>query len=199
MNQVIRRSVMFIAASVLTSATWADWTVDEARSHVNFISIKSHHLADVHQFTQVNGQLTADGAATIHIPFASLTTDNPVRDQRLRDILFKTAQFHDAVLTTQLDTAAIDALKVGELVELTSAATLSLHGVNQAIKMTVTVAKLNATTLFVTNKTPVILDAAQFDLTAGLEQLRELAGLPAISRAVPVNFGVTFVQSAPQS
>ncbi|MBB1074806.1 YceI family protein [Rhodoferax sp. 4810] len=193
----LTRSFILMTATLLTTSAWADWSLDAARSQLNFISIKSQNLADVHQFAQLNGQLTTAGALTIRIPLASLTTDNAVRDQRLRDILFETAQFQDATLTAQLDTAALDALKVGEMVELTSAATLSLHGVNQAIKVTVTVAKLNATTLFVANKKPVILDAAQFNFTAALEQLRELAGLPVISRAVPVNFHLTFVQPAP--
>ena len=39
---------------------------------------------------------------------------------------------------------------------------------------------------------PVIVIANSFDLVRGVEALREVAGLPSISNAVPVSFTVVF-------
>ena len=39
---------------------------------------------------------------------------------------------------------------------------------------------------------PLVVMADSFALTAGVEMLREVAGLPSISRAVPVSFTVVF-------
>ena len=48
--------------------------------------------------------------------------------------------------------------------------------------------------IVVTSLAPVLLNAASLGLDTGIEKLREIAGLPSISQAVPVTF--TFVFNA---
>ncbi|OQX14641.1 MAG: hypothetical protein BWK73_09005 [Thiothrix lacustris] len=48
----------------------------------------------------------------------------------------------------------------------------------------------------VTTVAPIVLNAADFDLAAGLTALREIAGLTSISNAVPVTFFLSFVKRA---
>ena len=42
---------------------------------------------------------------------------------------------------------------------------------------------------------PIIVTAASHGLVDGVEALREIAGLPSISRSVPVTFNVVFEES----
>jgi len=46
----------------------------------------------------------------------------------------------------------------------------------------------------VSSLAPVIVQANEFGLVAGVEKLKELAGLPSISLAVPVSFVLTLAQ-----
>ncbi|WP_308873603.1 hypothetical protein [Thiothrix subterranea] len=48
----------------------------------------------------------------------------------------------------------------------------------------------------VTTVAPIVLNAADFDLAAGVTALREIAELPSISNAVPVTFFLNFVKPA---
>lgn len=41
---------------------------------------------------------------------------------------------------------------------------------------------------------PIIVNANEFDLVAGIDKLREIAGLSSISQAVPVSFVLTLTQ-----
>jgi len=74
-------------------------------------------------------------------------------------------------------------------------AELALHGTTLPLTLEITVAKLGAERLLVASSQPIVIDAAQVGLTDGVEKLREVAGLPAISPAVPVSFVLTFEQS----
>lgn len=56
----------------------------------------------------------------------------------------------------------------------------------------VTVARLDAQTLLVQSRQPLVVYASQLGLSDGVEALREVAGLPSISPAVPVSFNLTF-------
>jgi hypothetical protein len=54
-------------------------------------------------------------------------------------------------------------------------------------------AKVNDSTVMVASSQPLIVDAAKFGMSEGVEKLREIAGLASISNAVPVTFVMTFV------
>jgi hypothetical protein len=52
---------------------------------------------------------------------------------------------------------------------------------------------LTADRLLVSSVRPVIVNAGPLGLDEGVERLREAAGLPSISPAVPVTFQLTFL------
>ena len=68
-----------------------------------------------------------------------------------------------------------------------------LHGEGQAMSVLMRAAKLANDTVMVASVKPLIVDATKFGLDDGIEKLREIAGLPSISTAVPVSFVMTFV------
>ena len=68
---------------------------------------------------------------------------------------------------------------------------LSLHGQSVALEADVQITRTTEGVIVSTLK-PLIVMADSFSLTEGVEMLREVAGLPSISRAVTVSFTVVF-------
>jgi polyisoprenoid-binding protein YceI len=181
-----------LACASATPLLAAEWTLDPARSHLSYVSIKAGHVGEVNHFTEIDGQIDGDGQVVINTALDSVETLIPIRNERMREILFKTAQFSDATLSAKIDPAQIAAMQPGDSVEVVAESTLSLHGAQQPLVLKMQVAKLDADTIMVASTEPVVLDAGNFGLTEGIEQLREIAGLESISRAVPVSFVITF-------
>jgi hypothetical protein len=92
----------------------------------------------------------------------------------------------------QLAPAALAELEVGSATALEVPATVTLHGRELTINAEVLAARLNQSTLLVTSLRPIIVNAGAVGLSEGVERLREIAGLPAISQAVPVTFTLSF-------
>ncbi len=181
----------------LAPAVAAEWTLDPARSHLSYVSIKSGHIGEINHFTEIAGRIDDDGQVVVDTALDSVETLIPIRNERMREILFKTTNYSDATLSAKLNPAEIAALQPGEIVEVVAESTLSLHGERQPLVLKMQAAKLDAHTLMVASIEPVILDAANFGLSEGVETLREIAGLDSISRAVPVTFVMTFESEHP--
>lgn len=179
------------AAVVSVSVFASTWQVNNQGSVVNFISVKNGDLAEIHKFTQIKGELNSNGDFSLSIPLISVWTNIEIRDERMKQVLFETSQFPALALTANIDAKAIDKLAVGSMDTMVIPANVRLRGQSKMLDISVRVAKLNQNTLLVTSEMPLIIDAADFDLAAGVEKLRELAGLSAISKAVPVSFVLT--------
>lgn len=83
----------------------------------------------------------------------------------------------------------------GSIAEVTAQGSLSLHGETQPMVIDMQAAKVDAGTVMVASTKPLVIDAAKFGMSDGVEKLREIAGLDSISNAVPVTFVMTFVAS----
>lgn len=186
-----------LASASLAPAVAGEWTLDPERSHLNYVSIKSGHIGEINHFTEIAGRIDAEGQAVIDTALDRVETLVPIRNERMREILFETTDYSDATLSAKIDPDAIAALAPGEMMEVVAESTLSLHGENQPLVLKMQAAKLDANTLMVASTEPVILDAGHFGLSEGVEKLREIAGLESISRAVPVTFVMTFENASP--
>ena len=190
-----------IAALMLTmgiaAAAQADWQLDNDQSHLSFVTIKATHIAEVHRFTQLRGSLNAAGQADIEIALASLETKIPIRNERMQQMLFDTDLFPSASITATFDAEMLAGLTAGDSRMLDISAQLRIKDSSIPVSVPVLAARLNAETLVVTSARPVLVSADSVGLTEGVEKLREVAGLPSISRAVPVSFVLTF-RASPQ-
>jgi polyisoprenoid-binding protein YceI len=184
-----------IAIALSAAPAAADWQLDPARSHLAFVSIKSRNVAEVHSFKEMSGTIAPDGQATLLLVLDSVETLIPIRNERMREFLFKTADYKEAVLTAKVDPERIKAMAVGDIATISAEGSLSLHGQVQPITLEVEAAKVNGNTILVACVKPVIVDAAKFGMSDGVEKLREIAGLAEISNAVPVTFVLTFVDT----
>jgi polyisoprenoid-binding protein YceI len=199
MTQIIRTAHLpaalatcLLGATIVGPAT-AGWSMDPARSHLAFVSIKAKDVGEVNTFQEMSGSIGDDGAVTVSMALDSVETLIPIRNERMRELLFKTADYKDATLTAKIDPAIIAGMQPGEIREITAEGNLSLHGATQPMILSMQAAKVDGGTVMVASSKPLIVDAAKFGLTDGVEKLREIAGLDSISHAVPVTFVMTFV------
>jgi len=186
-NQLLIVTILFVAGPC-----FAAWTLDNDASQVSFVSVKAGDAGEVHRFTEISGGLAADGNASVTIQLASVETLIPLRDERMRELLFQTDTFPAASISTSIDMDALNAIEPGDSMNMAADVTLDLHGHQIAIAADMIVARLGDHRLMVSSRKPVIVNAASVNLVMGIEALREIAGLPSISKAVPVSFVLTF-------
>jgi len=187
----VKKLMVAALLSVLSSAGFA-WDLQSDASTLNFISIKKDSVGEVHRFKQLQGSLDSKGAATLTVSLASADTGVEVRDQRLREMLFEVTQFPTATFQATIDPSVISALKVGQQAVVAVKGELTLHGKAAPVAVDVVVTKLLDGRLSVVSQKPLIVNAENFDLVAGVTKLAEAVSLPAISTAVPVTFALVF-------
>lgn len=178
-----------LSFALLSGTAMADWVLDNTQSALYFVSIKSDHIAETHTFKTLSGGITKAGQGSLNIDLASVSTNIDIRDQRMREQLFDTQKFATASVSVDLSKTGV---KPGIQ---TVNVTLDLHGVKKEIPATVAITEVGNTVQVVT-VAPIMLNAADFDLAAGVTALREIAELPSISNAVPVTFFLSFVKQA---
>ena len=182
-----------IAATVFaTTPCLASWHLNNDTSQVSFVSVKAGDAGEVHRFTEISGTLAADGSASVTIQLASVDTLIPLRDDRMRELLFQTNVFPTASLSTNIDMDVLNAIEPGDSMDISANLMLDLRDQQISLPAEMIVARLGDRKLMVSSRKPVIVNAASVDLVDGIEALREIAGLPSISKAVPVSFVLTF-------
>lgn len=186
--------ILIVSALFATGPCIAAWSLDNDASQVSFVSVKAGDAGEVHRFTEISGELLADGNASVTIQLASVDTLIPLRDERMRELLFQTNLFPIASLSTHIDMDALMAMEPGDSMDMITNFTLDLHGQQISLAAEMIVARLGDHRLMVSSRKPLIVNAASVDLVKGIEALREIANLPSISKAVSVSFVLSFVE-----
>lgn len=188
----MKKWICLLALSAFSlPALSGSWQVNSQDSRVSFVSVKKGDIAEVHYFKEVNGSLDGSGDFVLTIPLISVNTGVEIRDERMQSMLFEVAQFPQMTLSSRIDPAGLESIKAGEVSAMSIEAKINLHGKTQIKVFNVLVAKLSETKIVVSSLQPVVVNGSEFELTAGIEKLREIAGLSAISQAVPVSFVLT--------
>lgn len=170
----------------------ADWYLDGESSRLSFISSKNGNVSEVQRFLVLHGQVQPDGLARLEVELESINSGIPLRDERMRAELFEIKQFAEATVTAKIDLAPIQDLANGAQLELRLPLTVNLHGKQHEYPVELLATRLDERRFQVVTLEPVVLSAADFELAPGLEKLRNLAGLSAISLSVPVNAVLIF-------
>jgi polyisoprenoid-binding protein YceI len=198
-----RSQVKIFFATLMLSAiptlAWGQWQLDGDNSTVEFISTKNASAAESHSFTSLSGSIASDGKIRIDIALDSVETLIPIRNERMREMLFNTANFPVARVDSWVDDAVIKAVADGDVVIADVPITLSLHGQEKPMKVPVVLVGTSPGSIVVVTSRPIIINAADFDLVQGINRLREAAGLNSISTAVPVSFRLLFSPDKPVS
>jgi hypothetical protein len=186
------KHILVVTALFFAGPCLAAWSLDNDASQVSFVSVTAGDAGEVHRFTEISGELSADGKASVTIQLASVDTLIPLRDERMRELLFQTNLFPTASLSANIDMDALAALEPGDSMDMAADLTLDLHDQQISLAAEMIVARLGEHRLLVSSRKPLIVNAASVDLVNGIEALREIANLPSISKAVPVSFVLTF-------
>jgi polyisoprenoid-binding protein YceI len=192
---VLKLTMVLGLCALLVGATaaQAQWELDNSRSSLDFLSIKNDAIAESHHFTEMVGFIGSEGKVQIGIDLNSVETLIPIRNERMREMLFRTVEFPAANITSDVDPGMLAIVTDGGLVTTDIEVVLSLHGQQATLSVPVLVSGGEGSVLRVISARPVIVNAGEFALVAGVEALREVAGLSSISTAVPVTFNLVFV------
>lgn len=182
--------LLILTAGCARQETASDWQLDADASALSFVTIKAANIAETHTFRKLTGNVTNSGAAEVRIALDSVDTAIPIRDERMREFLFDTARFPIATVTAAIDMQRI--LGQAQIAPVTITGSVDMAGSTVPLEMDLAVARVGADRVVVSTRRPVLIQAASLQLVAAVEKLRELAGLDAISQAVPVTFVLVF-------
>jgi len=197
MKKTVMRKITALLSGLglllLSQLVSADMALIPGKSDIRFVSIKNTAVAEVHRFTALTGSVNADGDVVVQVSLASVETLIPIRNERMRELLFETVKFPQATVTAKVDQQTVTSLANGAYLILDLMFTLQLHGESKQINAPVSVARLGDE-IHVATLQPLLLNAADFQLGAGVERLREIAGLNSIIAVVPVTANLVFAR-----
>lgn len=173
----------------------AEWTLDNQDSSLSFISIKAGSVAETHRFKNLSGDLDNQGNASISIDADSIDTGIDIRDTRMRSLLLDVENYPVISVQAKVDQNRVSAMEPGQKAVMDTEMLVTVRNQTLAVTAPLLVTMLDDKRLMVTTQQAIIVNAGQLDLLAGIEQLRQVAGLPSIAPAVPVNFVLTFDHS----
>lgn len=181
---------MMVGAWLTAMPALADWQVGPG-SQVQFVSIKNNLIGEVSHFETLSGVVTNAGEVEVRVALDSVETNIGIRNERMKKLLFEVGLYPEAVITAQLDPAAIAAM-TGEGGVVTAALQIDLHGQTVMKEAALNIAITDDVLSAVTTQ-PILLNAAEFGLENGVAALQEVAGLGAISRVIPVTVALQLI------
>jgi polyisoprenoid-binding protein YceI len=189
------KKVAFLTSiALLAGSAQAQWSLDNSASTLSFVTVKADHVGEVHTFDQLSGSIDDRGNVEIMVELASVNTLIDIRNERMQNMLFETNLFPRAMITGDVDLASFVEMSPGASITAQVEFKLDIHGVSNSYNTELIVTRLASGVVASTSK-PIIVTAASHGLVDGVEALREIAGLPSISRSVPVTFNVVFDES----
>lgn len=186
------RSLVFLLLTGAALSARADWYLDGESSRLSFVSTKNANVSEVQRFLVLHGKVDPQGLAQVEVELESINSGVPLRDERMRKELFQIERFPDALITTKIDLRPINDLAPGAQLELRLPLTVDLHGKQHEYNAQLLATRLDDRRFQVVTLEPLVINAEDFDLAPGLETLRKMAGLSAISLSVPVGAVLIF-------
>ncbi len=174
-----------------SSLSFADLNLNKDKSQLNFISIKNEHVAESHTFDSFSGSLSDEGALTIAIDIDSVNTIIPIRNERMRKMLFDAANYQQAVFNANIDKQLLK-LAEGTSQTVSVNGSLKIKDVSAPVTFDVAITALENGQFRATTVKPTLINASSFQLDAGIAALKEIAMLNSISTTVPLTFSVIF-------
>jgi len=185
--------IIFLAIFVPIVAN-GDWSLDKSRSEISFISTKNLSIGETHEFLDFEGTLNSSGELLIKIELDSVDTGIPIRDDRMKKILFETTKYQQAIISAEIDLSFSKNVSVGEIQKRSEKFTLDLHGKKSISEAPVAITLIKDGSVRVDSLRPVVIAAPIHDMTEGLEALRVIAKLVSISESIPVSFDLFFLE-----
>ncbi len=189
-------SISLLITVAFVQPASAEWKLNENNSHLSFVSIKNNAVAEVNRFESLSGAVTVAGEATVNIALDSIETNIPIRNDRMKTMLFQTGIFTQASVSTQLDIPVFRDLETGASISAELSLELNLHGIMGKVPARVRVTRTQKDTWLVNTIQPLIINAPGYQLAEGIEALRNIAGLQSITPVIPVTFILEFTEQS---
>ena len=193
-RSVIKTLLYFWVLFLFSTPVFPDWNLVNEESRINFISIKASDIAEIHTFKELSGSVKDNGQAQVVINLSSLETLIPIRNERMGNLLFETKVYPVASFKLKLDLQTFLLTEVGKSSDVTLRGVLELKGKQFTMPVKISVTRLSDQSFLVKSSEPLLLNAGSLGLSDGIESLRVIAGLPSISKSVPVTFSLIFRQ-----
>ena len=193
-RSIIKTALYFWVLFLFSTPLFPDWNLVNKESRINFISIKASDIAEIHTFKELSGSVQNNGQAQVVINLSSLETLIPIRNERMGNLLFETKVYPIASFKLGLDLQSILLTEVGKSSDVTHRGVLELKGKQFTMPVKLSVTRLSDQSFLVKSSEPLLLNAGSLGLSDGIESLRVIAGLPSISKSVPVTFSLIFRQ-----
>ena len=187
-------TMLLVTCGVTSSIAANDWSVNEELSSLTYVSTKKEHVAENHAISGIAGGVDASGNLAISLDMTSVDSEIDVRDQRMKDMLFKTESFPAATFSAEIDLDEYSSLEVGESAESFVEGELSLVGITTEIEFDVLVTRTSEDSVIVNTAAPVIMSANNLQINEGVEALKSVAKLSSISDSVPVYMTIVLVK-----
>ena len=188
------RSVKWILSfglSTLLSAGVAaadeSWRLNKDTSELVIASTKNSQITERHNLSFQSGAITKQGVARLVVDLLSIETNIPIRNERMRKYLFDNQP--QAIIEMSLTPSELQQLMAGQSSAVTLPAAVTANGTKLSVPVAV---RTNSDGGGVVVSGETQIDAAKFGYGPGIEQLRVIAGLAAISTTVPVSFRLQF-------
>lgn len=194
----MRKPTSYAAAltiALAASSSQAAWHVDSGQSTFSFMTAKAgtpgtSAIEEVQTFRQIDGSVGDDGKLVFDVELASVETNIGLRNDRIREILFKVADNPKAVFTGTVDARRLNALPAGSSVDMDVIGQLTLNGQSRSLAANVRVVKLASGALLVGTRVPLVVNLKDYGLQDGVEALRAVMNLDVLASAAPVSFSV---------
>jgi polyisoprenoid-binding protein YceI len=195
---MMRRSTLHaavIALALAASSSQAAWHVDSGQSSFSFTTAKAgmpgtSAVEEVQTFRQIGGSLADDGKLVFDVELACIETNIGLRNDRLKELLFKVADNPKAVFTGSVDPRRLNALGVGASLDMDVSGQLALGGQSKPLTASVRVVKLASDALLVGTRVPIVVNLKDYGLQDGVEALRAVMNLNVLASSAPVSFSV---------
>ena len=140
MKRIMSAFVTFFC--FLSLHCFADWNLQPERSQLNLVSVKNAAIAEVHHFTQLGGHIDVKGQVSVAIDLASIETQIPIRNERMKTMLFDTANFAASNISAQVDVAMLMVMQPGQQASIVLPCKVQLHGKQKTLDVAVSVIAL---------------------------------------------------------
>lgn len=184
-------SSILLAGMLISSGAIAELSLSKESSQVNFISVKNEHVAESHSFDDFSGTLSNEGKLQININLMSVNTIIPIRNERMKKMLFDVSNFALASFVADID-KSLTKMPLGMSKDVSVDGQLTIKDKTVPITFFVNITSLENGKVQATTIKPTIINASQFGLDSGIDALQEIAMLKSISKSVPLTFSVTF-------
>ena len=192
LTPAIRTSLYFWVFLLFSYPVFPDWKLVNDESSLHFISIKASDIAETHTFKKLSGSVKENGEAHLSINLTSLDTLIPIRNERMGNLLFETKIYPSAVFRLGIDLEKILLTEIGKSSDVEYKGVFEFKNKEFPLSVKLKVIRLSEQSFSVISSEPLLLNAERLGLSRGIEALRVVAGLPSISKSVPVIFSLIF-------